>query len=487
MIADWISPLRYTEREIGGKTEDTQQDTATHREFCVRWIGSAPAPRRMLRFFICSRDRPATLRRCINGLGHALREASLDAQAICYIVDDSTTPESSDYVHLIASTNGSNGLQLEVVDRARQNAVNEQLAGLGPDLLRLLKSVTRKLGEGPWDLARVRNLAFLLAYCYSNEGDLVVFLDDDILLTSAVYRGRFVEVDGASLIRELMSSTPRRGLVASGVAYFGQIDGSTLDHLRLVSGHTLRHLSRGPGGGDSRDQAEALLKELSLFPSTLPVQLAFTSAQDCTEGPGISGALLATTSASLHSHFLPFCYNEDWIWLALLGRPGAAIRRASRRALHAPPPQRKIGSVDLDYQNIGEVVYGAVQSATNDAPLVSIALERCGEAISVDHFLLAKESLMKEMHSLLDVVVRVDRLVPRWLNDSALQASARSALVSIERYIEDGLARVEAVNHGALYHRFRQYLADIPAWRSLLDGARARLCESIETYRGSHR
>ena len=445
------------------------------------------APRGVLRFFICSRDRPSTLRLCIDGLGHALREASLDEQTICYIVDDSTRPEFSAHIHSIAGMAGSNGLQLAVVDRARQNAINEQLAGLGPDPLRLLTSVTRKLGEGPWDLAGVRNLAFLLGYCYSNEDDLVVFLDDDILLTSAVYRGRFVEVDGASIIRELLSSTPRRDLIASGVAYSGQVDGSILDHLRLVSGDTLGLLLRGPRDCDPRDQAATLLEELSMFPSTLPVQLAFAGARDSTEGPGISGALLATTSASLRSHFLPFCYNEDWIWLALLGRAGDAIRRVRYRALHAAPPQLEIGSAVLDYQNIGEMVYRAVRSTMNDAVLGCNALEQCGETVSADHFLSAKESLMREMHSLLDVRVSIDSSLSRRPNEGALRVSARSALASIERYIEDALVRVEAVNHAALHLWFRHYLADIPRWRDLLDRARARVCEDIETHRGPHR
>jgi len=445
-----------------------------------------PVPHAVVRCRAGTRDRPSTLRRCIDGLRHALREAALDGQAICYIVDDSTRPEFSAHVHSIAGTAGSNGLQLAVVDRARQNAINEQLAGLGPDAFRLLTSVTRKLGEGPWDLAGVRNLAFLLAYCYSNEDDLVVFLDDDILLTSAVYRGQFVEVDGASLIRELLSSTPKRDLVASGVAYFGQFDGSILDHLRLVSEDTLGLLSGDPRDCDSREQAAALLEELSLFPSTLPVQLAFAGARESTEGPGISGALFATTPASLYSHFLPFCYNEDWIWLALLGQPGAAIRRISFRALHAAPPQLEIVSAVLDYQNIGEVVYRAVRSAMNDAQSGGTALEQCGNTVSADHFLSAKESLIREMQSLLDVRARIDRSLSRWPDEGALRVSARSALARVERHIEDVLLPVEAVNHAALHLWFRRYLADIPEWRNLLERARARLCEDIETHSGSH-
>lgn len=416
-----------------------------------------------------------------------MREASIDGQAICYIVDDSTRPECSARVHSLAGAAGRDGLQLAVIDQARHDAITGQLAGLGVEPVRLLESVTRKLGEGPWDLAGVRNLAFLLAYCYSDEDDLVVFLDDDILLTGCVYRGRFVEVDGASLIRELLSRTPGRELVASGVAYLGQFDGSILDHLRLVSEDTLRSLSREPGDCDARDQAGPLLEELSLFPSTLPAKLAFADARNSTEGPGISGALLATTPASLRSHFLPACYNEDWIWLALLGLAGAAVCRVSGSALHAAPPQREIGRAVLDYQNRGEVVYRAVRCAMNDAPPGRPALEQCGAAVSADHFLSAKESLTREMHSLLDVRARIERSLSSWRDADALGVSARRALASIERCIEEALVRVEALDHAALHQWFRRYLADIPAWRDLLDRARARLREDLEARRGFHR
>jgi hypothetical protein len=468
-------------------TKGTLPNIGPNRDSDAGLIGCAPAPRGVLRFFICSRDRPAILRRCIEGLGQVLREASLDGQAICYIVDDSTRPEFSAYEHSIVGSADSNGLQIEVVDRTWQDAIYERLAGLGSGPMTLLKSATRKLGHGAWDLAGVRNFAFLLAYCYSNEDDLVVFLDDDILLTSAVYRGRFVEVDGAPLIRELMSSTPRGDLVASGTAYFGQVDGSVMDHLRLVSEDALRLLSRDSDGCDARDEAALLLDQLRLFPSTLPVQLAFAGARDSIEGPGVSGALLATTPASMYSHFLPLCYNEDWIWLALLGRPDAAINKASHRVLHASPPQQEIVSGVLDYQNIGEIVYRAVRTAIDDAPPGRTALEQCEETISADHFLSAKESLMREMRSLLDVRARIERSASEWPNEGDLRLSARSALAGIERYIEDAIVRTEAADHAALHLWFRHYLADIPAWRNLLDWARTRLCEDIETHGSSRR
>jgi hypothetical protein len=468
-------------------TQDTLPGSRPHGDSGAERIGSAPEPRDVLRFFICSRDRPSTLCRCIDGLGKALREASLEGQAICFIVDDSTRPEFSAREHSIAGRADSNGFQIEIVDRRRQDAINERLTGLGPGALTFLRSATRKLGHGPWDLAGVRNFAFLLAYCYSNEDDLVVFLDDDILLSSAVYRGRLVEVDGASLIRELMASTPRGELVASGTAYFGQVDGSVLDHLRLVSEDMLRLLALDPDGGAPRAQAAVLLDELRLFPATLPTRLEFAGTRDSLEGPGISGALLATTPASLHSHFLPRCYNEDWIWLALLGRPGAAINKSSYRALHASPPQLEIRSAVLDYQNIGEIVYRAVRRAINDAPLGCTALAQCEENISANDFLSAKESLMREMHSLLGARARIERSLAGWPDEGDMRVSARNALAGIDRYIEDALMRAKAVNHAALYRWFRRYLTDIPAWRNLLDGARAMLFEDIESHDSSHR
>ena len=94
---------------------------------------------------------------------------------------------------------------------------------------------------------------------------------------------------------------------------------------------------------------------------------------------------------------------------------------------------------------------------------------------------------MREMRSLLDVRVRIDRAHPEWPDEGALRFSARSALASIERYIGDALVRLEAVNQSALHLWFLHYLADIPDWRNLLDRARARLWEDVETHRASHR
>ena len=294
-----------------------------------------------------------------------------------------------------------------------------------PDAFRLLRAATRPLGHGPWDLAGARNLAFLLAYCESDDDDLVVFLDDDILLTSAEYRGRFVEVDGASLLRELLASTPPGSLTASGAAYLGQFDGSILDHLRAAL--------ENPA-------------DLSAFPATLPARLIFEAAPPATEGPGISGALLATTPAALRSHFLPACYNEDWIWLSLLGKPGAEIRKAESRALHAAPAFRNVSRALFSYQSIGEVVYLAVESGRT--------------ALSTAHFLAAKESLLRDMCVLLEPCTRL-------------------GAVAVAQFLQQELVHVKAMDPAALHAWFRRYLENIPVWQNLLETARERLCAPL--------
>jgi hypothetical protein len=373
---------------------------------------------------ICTRDRPQTLALCVGSLSESFRWAFPGASAHCYIFDDSTTPALSAQVRHIAAGARSAELEVTLIDRERQHLIDRRLAALSA------RSASRALGQGSWDLAGVRNFAFLLTYCYSGDDDVIVFLDDDILLSSRVYEGRFMPVDGVSLIRELVSNTPARQQVASGASYLGRFDGSILDHLRLAL-------------DDARD--------LSLFPSALPVQLTLPGARIVNDGPGISGALLATTPASLASHFLPACYDEDWIWLALLGQSGAAVRTVASQALHAAPPQPPVENGFVTYQNTGEVIYRAVRDAMKDAPSGGRALSWCENRISPGHFLEARRSVIGDIRSLRE--------------DAAATARIRSCLKSA---LED----VEALSHTALYQSFRRYLELIPSWRSLLPEAR---------------
>jgi hypothetical protein len=91
------------------------------------------------------------------------------------------------------------------------------------------------------------------------------------------------------------------------------------------------------------------------------------------------------------------------------------------------------------------------------------------------------------MHSFLGARARIERSLAGWPDEGDMRVSARNALAGIDRYIEDALMRAQAVNHAALHHWFRRYLTDIPAWRNLLDRARAMLFEDIETHISSHR
>jgi hypothetical protein len=447
-----------------------------------REISRLLLPPNGVRFFVCTRDRPQTLGLSIESLSRAFRQAFPGVFARCYILDDSTTPALSAQVRSVASSTFPRELQLTVIDRARQRAIHQRLAGLVPESSRFLRSTCRRLGEGPWDLAGVRNFAYLLAYSYSADDDIVVFLDDDILLTSSVYGGHFITIDGESLIRKLVSSTPVRQLVASGAAYFGRFDGSILDHLRLFLDDVRRISTLDMRDLGSRRQARGRLQQLSLFPSTLPVQLALPGTGTFNDGPGISGALLATTPASLVSHCLPSCYNEDWIWLALLGRPGAAIRCLDSRALHAAPPQPAISDGPVAYQITGEVVYRAVRDVLKDARSCSNGLDWCAESVSVGHLLSAKQSVMREVRQLLNSGAVIDELLDACLSagEDRLRASVGRAGAEMRRSIEHALVRAEALDHTALHRWFRRYLSRVPMWRELLRHAREILSEREE-------
>ncbi len=442
-------------------------------------------PRPKLRFFICSRDRPQVLGLCVESLSRSLREAAPEFSAHCYILDDSTTPALSAEAHRRAAAGASRELHLEIIDRVRQRAVYRELTALNLESYGLLRSTCRMLGQGSWDLAGVRNFAFLIAYCYSTDDDLIVFLDDDILLTSSVYGGHFIEIDGASVIRQLLSSTPPGRLVASGTEYFGRFDGSILDHLRLLFDDLSNGCLLGLWEAESRVQTTARLQQVSLFPSTLPTRLALPGVSILKHGPGISGALLATTPAALFSHPLPRCYNEDWIWLSLLGRPGAAIRRVDPKALHAAPPQPPIESRFVAYQNTGEVVYRAVRGVMNDAPSRCNALEWCENAISVDHFLWAADALVREIQSLLQTGAKIDSSLNGTgplSGEPHLCASVRRAIRRIQRCGQEALESVEAMDHAALHRWFRKYLRRVPVWRRLLQESREVLLTNARGY-----
>ena len=148
------------------------------------------------------------------------------------------------------------------------------------------------------------------------------------------------------------------------------------------------------------------LRQLSRFPSVLPIQLALPDVRLPQDGPGISGALLATTPASLRSHFLPGCYDEDWIWLALLGRPGTAIRRAGAEAVHAALPQEGITADLVTYQCAGEILYRAIREISDTWDGGCSLPEHCAASMSVAHFRRAMRSMAGEIGSAIQQVTR---------------------------------------------------------------------------------
>src|SRR5258708_1176384 len=124
---------------------------------------------RAFKFFICTRDRPKVLEQCILSLAQSFSDAFPGTRAEGYIFDDSTTRDSSN--RLYDTWNGKRvlGLELHLVNSDRQKAFLRELTDLEPEYQMLLKASIKELGQGHWDLAGVRNFAFLFAYCSSDD------------------------------------------------------------------------------------------------------------------------------------------------------------------------------------------------------------------------------------------------------------------------------------------------------------------------------
>ena len=266
----------------------------------------------------------------------------------------------------------------------------------------------------------------------------------------------------ANSCRTLLPGNSR--LLAPG--YSGRFDGSVLDHLQLRLCETQQALESGLAASEH-------LRQLSRFPSVLPIQLALPDVRLPLDGPGISGALLATTPASLRSHFLPGCYNEDWIWLALLGRTGTAVRRAGVQAVHAALPQERITTDLVAYQCAGEIVYRAIREISDTWDGGCSLPEHCEASMNVAHFRRAKSSMASEISLAIQRLHELKRS-PFREEDLVLAVAARAALCEMLSLFTSSMRWVESADPEALHRRSESYLRQIPLWKGLMLGRSRR-------------
>ncbi len=224
---------------------------------------------------------------------------------------------------------------------------------MSDDFKGLLDASCKMLANEEWDLAGVRNLAFIVAYGISNANDSVIFLDADILFESAVYCGHFMPIDGAEAIKQLEETTAPGTVDVSSASYFGWIDLPIDEHIGLVARDLVKALLAAGNDHAWAEQFRIHLNEIGLFPTSLPARLNLPNTEPTESGSGIGGTVAATTPASLFSHGLARCYNEQQIWESTLGATSEVTRRIRFPLLHAAPPQLPITTSSLFVKTVG--------------------------------------------------------------------------------------------------------------------------------------
>lgn len=317
-------------------------------------------------------------------------------------------------------------------------------------------------------MAGVRNFAFLFAYCCSNENDFLLFLDDDIRFESEFYYKKFIPIKGKEAITTLYKKTIPHKILASGVGYYGRADLSAFDNIKLFL-EKIELLQNSK----SKRKLNNLFEDIRFLPNLLPVKINLPSKNQTEYGPGISGAVLATTPISIRSHALPKCYNEDWIWLSLLGDSKRCIRRIEPKLLHAEPYEENISHKAFIYQLIGDINYIAVEQVMKNAPSGINHIEWCKSQINQSHFYWGKKEIYKELLNAIDKTKEIKKNINNLdkISNNQLDNVGEKLNIILEQ-LEYSFSYIKKQKNEHLYKQFRIYLDSIPKWQTLLDNTR---------------
>ncbi|QBD75004.1 hypothetical protein EPA93_02940 [Ktedonosporobacter rubrisoli] len=437
---------------------------------------------RTLRFFICTRNRPETLERCINSIAVSCRRAFPGLQAHCYVFDDSTEEDASNQIRALCARKTFPELVVSLITNVEKEKFLKYLIEQAPHAATFLATNCKQLGKGSWDAAGLRNVTLLYACLCSSEEDLLIFLDDDISLQTLTYQGHLLSVDGAQALQEMNARVAARAAVAVGAGYIGRFDGAVYDHLGDLLAQIEEQLSYEEGITRAGKTLEALMG----FPDVLPIRISLSAAMQDEEDaygagiirPEISGAALATTRAAICSHHFPRCYNEDWIWLALLGEQDDALQKIATDVIHAPPSQFSIRPEFFLYQNGGDVLYAAVRRALEYRPDSYNRIAWCQEHFSVQHVQQALEDRIAWMEKLLHKVSILERFLQDDHRKILWQPEEAGALVhtaqALRGYIEYAVDFMSETPVAYWFDMLSNYFADIALWRKIMQIASSR-------------
>ena len=430
---------------------------------------------RPIKFFICTRDRHQLVERCVAAICRAVQLAFPYVVAEIFIFDDCTSITESVKLREITNRNLDN-LKINIIGPQQQEIFFRHLVGLNNEYMTLLRSSCKQLGTGEWDLAGVRNFAFLYAFTFADEEDLIIFLDDDILFEDAVYQGHYIPIDGATVLRNLYNATPAGKLVACGTGYWGCADVSILQHLIRVYRHLTGLISASINDTVESDEIMRVLKDIGQFPHNLPIQLQLPNQETIEEmgngEGGISGAVLAVTPTSLLSHGLARFYNEDWIWLALLGSSNDVVNRVRTNVIHAAPTRSMITVQFLVYQEVGEIVYSSIKTAMRTAPDSCDKIAWCRTSLNNQHFSKAKESELEDIYGCLDLIVDAKSMLTKskYINHRGVY-QAISGIDQSQHFLEQTAMQIRLKSMKELYDEVLSYLNRAYLWRGALESA----------------
>lgn len=430
--------------------------------------------KRTIRFFVCSRNRAREIKNCILSLSNTFSSAFPKSKGQCYIFDDSTQNNISTCIRKYFMQVNNLGLNVKLIGFKEQQKIVEQLSSIPQKYLSFYERSMKNLGRGPWDLAGVRNFAYLYAHLCSKEDDLLIFLDDDILFSNSSYYGHLIKADGVKVLKELYNNTDARKIVSTGVDYLGKTDTSIDEHLSLVIEKIQPVLEKMLKKNTYNPSLEKVLKNIVLVP--MPMKITMSYDKQLLAGPGISGGVMATTPASLKSHHLPRCYNEDWIWLSLLGNPQNCLRKTKQKLIHAEPPDIEITPDFLTYQMIGEINYYALESIINETPDGHDRIVWCKSKIAENYFEQSRKDKINEINTLTKQAAGLKKQIRQIKLCSNEKTKAltliKESLGKAIRVLESTMKNIENKSIAFFYNRTRNYLEDIPTWRTFLDQAK---------------
>lgn len=318
----------------------------------------------------CSRGRTRQLLRLVRQVVSLRRSGRLSEADTWYIIDDAPSGMVPVDQGVIGDLCAGVDLRVVVVGPGRFAACWATLNRVDGE--GLFEHLLREPGRGGWDAAGMRNLAALVVIAAGSEADSVAWMDNDIVLTAGSGRGSRGQRMRPAAVGEIdvFGSALRRlrgcELMAVGVRYAGVADLSIREHVEVAIETLLRE------GGRSE---LALGTECGVeWPEgKMPAVMDYTghaAIRGADGGPaGISAGFMIVRMAALLRAPFPRCYNEDWLWLFMLGDPDKVAAQCPLVVAHLPPARGVPSVSDLAYQECGEIVFESIVGSWTSARL----------------------------------------------------------------------------------------------------------------------